>query len=93
MGKYIPDRDFVNEIETERRIREVMDDYKENIWRFEVKDSKAAGVRARHNLLELWHLVHQRRREILDRKKTLRAFRWDIDSGSEQTEEILSDFE
>lgn len=79
MGKFIPDRDFINEEPTEKRIRQVIDEYKENVWRFEVNDSKAAGVRARHNLLELWHLTKQRRKEILERKKTLKAFRWEVE--------------
>ena len=77
MGKFIPDRDFISELPTEQRIREVIDEYKENVWRFEVNDSKAAGVRARHNLLELHHLCKQRRKEILERKKTIIPFRWD----------------
>jgi hypothetical protein len=75
MGKYIPERDFVNEEPTEKRIREVLDQYKENIWRFEIKDSKAAGVRARKNLLELYQLAKTRRAEILERKKVLLPFR------------------
>ena len=79
MGKFIPDRDFVNEEPTEKRIREVIDSYKENIWRFEINDSKAAGVRARNNLLELYHLCRQRRKEILERKKQIVPFRWDAE--------------
>ena len=71
MGKYIPDRDFVEEEPTEKRIREVLEDYNKNIWKFEVKDSKAAGVRARGNLLELYHLCRTRRKEILERKKQI----------------------
>jgi hypothetical protein len=77
MGKFIPERDFVNELSTEKRLREIIDEYKENVWRFEVKDSKAAGVRARHNLLELHHLCKTRRKEILERKKTIVPFRWE----------------
>lgn len=80
MGKYIPDRDFMNEIATEKRIREILEEYKENVWRFEVKDSKAAGVRARHNLLELGKLCKVRRLEILERKKTLVPFRWEVEA-------------
>lgn len=83
MGKYIPDRDFISEIPTEKRIREILEEYKENVWRFEVKDSKAAGVRARHNLLELWHLCKARRKEILERKKTIVPFRWDVKEGED----------
>jgi|TARA_R100000479_G_scaffold171285_2_gene114719 hypothetical protein len=71
MGQFIPDRDFVNEIPTEKRFRECLQEYNENIHKFEVKNSKAAGVRARHNLLELYHLCKQRRKEILDRKKEI----------------------
>jgi len=84
VGKYIPDRDFVCEEPTEKRIREILDEYKENIWRFEVKDSKAAGVRARNNLLELHHLCKTRRREILERKKTIVPFRWEDQDGQEE---------
>lgn len=71
MGKYIPERDFINELPTEQRLREVLAEYEQNIWKFEVKDSKAAGVRARSNLLELYGLAKQRRLEILERKKEL----------------------
>ena len=83
MGKFIPERDFVNELSTEKRLRELIDEYKENIWRFEVKDSKAAGVRARHNLLELGKLTKARRLEILERKKTIIPFRWDIEESED----------
>ena len=79
MGQYIPDRDFVEEEPTEKRIREVLKEYTDNIYRFEVKDSKAAGIRARNNLLELHHLCKQRRKEILERKKTLKTFRWELE--------------
>ena len=83
MGKYIPDRDFINEIPTEKRIRQILEEYKENVWRFEVKDSKAAGVRARHNLLELGKLCKVRRLEILERKKTIIPLRYEDETGSE----------
>ena len=69
MGKYIPDRDFIHG--NEKRIREVLGEYNENIHKFETKDSKAAGRRARANLLELFHLCRARRKEILERSKTL----------------------
>jgi len=81
MGKFIPERDFVNEEATEKQIREIFESYKENIWRFEVKDSKAAGVRARHNLLELGKLCKVRRKEILERKKEIVPFRWEDEDG------------
>ena len=77
MGKFIPERDFINELPTEKRLRELMDEYKENVWRFEIKDSKAAGVRARNNLLEIGKLTKTRRLEILERKKTIIPFRWE----------------
>ena len=82
MGKFIPERDFINELPTEKRLRELVDEYKENIWRFEVKDSKAAGVRARNNLLELAKLTKPRRKEILERKKTIVPFKWEVEDGS-----------
>lgn len=72
MGKYVPERDYIHG--TEQRIREVLAEYNENIWRFETKDSKRAGVRARKNLLELFHLCRKRRKEILERKQTLGYF-------------------
>jgi hypothetical protein len=81
MGKFIPERDFINELPTEKRLRELIDEYKENVWRFEVKDSKAAGVRARNNLLELGKLCKTRRLEILERKKNIYAFRWEVDNA------------
>lgn len=70
MGKYVPDRDFIEG--TEKRIREVLSDYNKNIHKFEQKDSMRAGVRARNNLLELFHLCRQRRKEILERKKEIK---------------------
>ena len=79
MGRFIPERDFINELPTEKRLRELVDEYKENIWRFEVKDSKAAGVRARHNLLELGKLTKERRKQILERKKEIVPFRWEVE--------------
>jgi hypothetical protein len=79
MGQFIPERDFVNELPTEKRLRELMDEYKENIWRFEIKDSKAAGVRARNNLLEIGKLTKIRRLEILERKKEIVPFRWEVE--------------
>lgn len=69
MGKYVPDREFV--FGTEARIREVLGEYNKNIHKFEQKDSKRAGVRARNNLLELFHLCRARRKEILERSKGL----------------------
>lgn len=77
MGKFIPERDFINELPTEKRLRELIDEYKENVWRFEIKDSKAAGVRARNNLLEIGKLTKIRRQEILKRKKDIYTFRWE----------------
>ena len=71
MGKYVPDRDFVSEIETEQEIREQLTIYFEEIHKFEVKDNKSAGVRARNALLALYPLLKKRRKEILERKKTM----------------------
>ena len=84
MGKFIPERDFINELPTEKRLRELIDEYKENVWRFEIKDSKAAGVRARNNLLEIGKLTKIRRQEILKRKKDIYTFRWEIEDGQEE---------
>jgi len=80
MGKFIPERDFINELPTEKRLRELIDEYKENVWRFEIKDSKAAGVRARNNLLEIGKLTKIRRLEILERKKEIGPFRWEVET-------------
>jgi hypothetical protein len=80
MGKFIPERDFINELPTEKRLRELIDEYKENVWRFEIKDSKAAGVRARNNLLEIGKLTKIRRLEILERKKEIVPFRWEVET-------------
>lgn len=71
MGNYVADRDFVDEEPSEKRIREVLGDYNKNINRFECGNSKAAGKRARANLLELYHLCRLRRREILERSKRI----------------------
>lgn len=49
---------------TELRIREVLTDYNNNIQKFETEHSKRAGIRARKNLLELFHLCRARRKEI-----------------------------
>lgn len=69
MGKYVPDRDFM--FGNEKRFREVLGEYNENIHKFEQKDNRAAGVRARKNLLELFHLCRARRAEILERTKQI----------------------
>ena len=71
MGQFIPDRDFINEPPTEKKVRDVFVDYDKNISKFEIKNSKAAGVRARNNLLEFYQLCKIRRKEILERKKRL----------------------
>ena len=84
MGRYVPDRDFINEEPTEKRIREVLAEYNKNIHKFEQKDSMRAGVRARNNLLELFHLCRQRRKEILARKKTLK---WELHESWEGIED------
>lgn len=78
MGKYVPDRDFISEIPTEKRFRELLVEYNENIKKFEQKDSRAAGVRARLNLLEIYKLIRTRRREILERSKWLQE-QWHLD--------------
>jgi hypothetical protein len=70
MGKYVPDREFI--FGNELRIREVLAEYNKNIHQFEQKDSMRAGVRARNNLLELFHLCRARRKEILERKKQIK---------------------
>lgn len=70
MGKFVPDRDFIEG--KEKRIREILEDYNKNIHKFEQKNSLRAGVRARNNLLELYHLCRARRKEILDRSKEIR---------------------
>lgn len=72
MGKFVADPDWIEG--TEKRIREVLTEYNENIYRFEVKKIKIAGVRARHNLLELFHLCRKRRKEILEDKRDMGFF-------------------
>lgn len=72
MGKFVPERDFVQG--TEARFRELLGEYNENIRKFELKDSMRAGVRARNNLLELFHLCRLRRKEILERTKSIREY-------------------
>lgn len=69
MGKYVKDREFIEG--TEMRLREVINEYDINIRQFEQKDNKRAGVRARANLLELYHICRQRRKEICARSKTI----------------------
>jgi len=65
MGKYIPERDWISETPTEQEIREILKAYNENIHKYEIKGFKAAGMRARHNLLDLYPLLKKRRKEIL----------------------------
>lgn len=81
MGKFIPDRDYVNEIPTEKRIRELCEAYYTNIHAFETKDNKAAGKRARQNLIELYHLCRVRRKEILARQKQILPIKWESEDG------------
>jgi hypothetical protein len=68
-NKFAAERDFIEG--NERRIREVLSDYNNNIHQFEQKNIKRAGVRARSNLLELFHLCRARRKEILERSKRI----------------------
>lgn len=68
-NKFAAERDFIEG--NERRIREVLSDYNTNIHQFEQKNIKRAGVRARANLLELFHLCRARRKEILERSKKI----------------------
>jgi len=56
---------------TEEEIRQVLEDYNSNIQKFETKHSKRAGIRARKNLLQLFHLCRLRRKEISERSKEL----------------------
>jgi hypothetical protein len=76
MGRYVADTPYYIE-GTEARIREVLTEYNDNIHRFETKHSKRAGVRARNNLLELWHLCRKRRKEILEQSKTQAYGYWE----------------
>lgn len=68
-NKFAAERDFIEG--NEKRIREVLSDYNTNIHQFEQKNIKRAGVRARANLLELFHLCRARRKEILERSKKI----------------------
>ena len=68
-NKFAAERDFIEG--NEKRIREVLSDYNNNIHQFEQKNIKRAGVRARANLLELFHLCRARRKEILERSKKI----------------------
>ncbi len=85
MGKFVPDREFIEG--TEKRIREVLADYNTNIHQFEQKDSMRAGVRARNNLLELYHLCKARRKEILARKKEIHQKYWQVHPSWENVDE------
>ena len=53
MGKYVADRDFIEDEPSEKRIREILVDYNTNIKQFECQNNRSAGRRARANLLEL----------------------------------------
>lgn len=66
MGKYIPEDSWIATNETEQEIRRILGEYNENIHVYETKGYKTAGIRSRNNLLELYPLLKQRRREILD---------------------------
>lgn len=68
-NKFVTKRDFIEG--KEKRIREVLADYNNNIHQFEQDNNKRAGVRARANLLELFHLCRARRKEILERSKRI----------------------
>lgn len=74
MGKYVKDRDFIDGLEM--RLREVIQEYDINVRQFEQKNNKQAGVRARANLLELFHLCRARRKEI--RQRYLSMGKWEI---------------
>tara|TARA_R110000851_G_scaffold66120_1_gene149694 strand:- start:258 stop:518 length:261 start_codon:yes stop_codon:yes gene_type:complete len=71
LGKYVADRDFIEDEPSEKRIREILVDYNNNIKQFECQNNRSAGRRARANLLELYHLCRLRRKEILERNKEI----------------------
>jgi hypothetical protein len=68
-NKFAAEREFI--FGTEQRLREVLTEYNVNIHQFEQKNNKRAGVRARANLLELFHICRARRKEILERSKRI----------------------
>lgn len=68
-NRFAAERDFINGLEA--RLRAVLGEYNTNIHQFEQKNIKRAGVRARANLLELFHICRARRKEILERSKRI----------------------
>lgn len=78
MGKYVNDKVpyYIEGLEEE--IRQVLSDYNENIHRFYTKQSVRAGRRARNNLLELYHLIRPRRKEILGEMAEYIDYRRDL---------------
>jgi hypothetical protein len=66
MGKYVPEDSWIATNETEQEIRRILGEYNENIHKYESKGYKTAGIRSRNNLLALYPLLKQRRKEILD---------------------------
>tara|TARA_R100001460_G_scaffold23700_5_gene47650 strand:- start:161 stop:424 length:264 start_codon:yes stop_codon:yes gene_type:complete len=87
MGRFVAESNLYIE-GTEKRIREVLSEYNDNIHKFETKDTKAAGVRARNNLLELYGLAKARRKEILDRSKTLGMYEHPSWEGVDENETV-----
>lgn len=78
MGKYVNNKVpyYIEGLEEE--IRQILTDYNENIHTFYSKQSVRAGRRARNNLLELWHLIRPRRREILEEMREYIDYRRDL---------------
>jgi len=73
--------------ETEIRIRELLGLYNEDIFKFETKKNKRAGIRARAYLLELHHLCKTRRKEILEDKKEMGWFEHPSWEGVDEEDE------
>lgn len=70
MGKFIPAREFIFGIEKE--IRDLLKDYNDEIHKFEQKNIKRSGVKARKILGKLRIILRQRRIQILNRLKKIK---------------------
>jgi hypothetical protein len=84
MGKYVNDKVPYYIEGKEEEIRKVLSEYNENIHRFYTKQSVRAGRRARNNLLELYHLIRPRRKEILEEMHEYIDYRRDLRELEEQ---------
>ena len=69
MGKYVPDREFIEGLE--KQFRDLIDDYNYHIHMFEQKNIKKNGLEARKLLRQIRAIIPKRVNQILARSRKI----------------------